>query len=174
MRAWANYYAGEVRLETHPDEASILLARSLADATSLSSRLLLGAARLSVASLEARHGDPRAALAHYPELIAHCERSGNWNGMWLTLRILIETLDRAGESVPAATLYGALEASATAPPLVGQDAGRLPGVLEHLRRQLGPEELRACQQQGAQLGDNGAVAFALAALRSPGAVVPPA
>ncbi|MGH9009462.1 MAG: ATP-binding protein [Acidimicrobiia bacterium] len=174
MRAWANYYAGEVRLETHPDEASVLLARSLADATRLSSRLLLGAARLSMASLEARHGDPRAALAHYPELLAHWERSGNWNGMWVTLRILIETLDRAGESIPAATLYGALEASATAPPLVGQDAGRLPGVLEHLRRQLGPEELRVYRQQGAELGDNGVVAFALAALRSADAVVPPA
>ena len=166
MRAWANYYAGEVRLETHPDEAIALLAPSFTEAARLSNRLMFGAAGLSVASLEARHGDPHAALAHYPELIAHWERSGSWNGMWVTLRILIETLDRAGESVAAAVLYGALAASDAAPPLVGRDAARLSGVLEHLRDALGPEALVRHRQHGAGLGDNGAVAFAVEAIGS--------
>jgi hypothetical protein len=86
--------------------------------------------------------------------------------MWITLRILIETLDRVGEMAPAAVLYGALVASPTAPPLVGADATRLSAVLDHLGRELGEEELRCHQEHGAGLGDNGAVAFALEAIHS--------
>jgi predicted ATPase len=173
MRAWANYYAGEVRLETHPDEASALFRKSLAE--EISNRLLVGAAGLSAVSLEARHGDPRAALARFPELIEHWQRSGAWNEMWVTLRILIETLDRLGQSEPAAVLYGAISASGSAPPIVGQDASRLSVALEHLREGLGPDALRHHEEQGAELGDNGAVTFALAAIRSivGGNVIPP-
>jgi predicted ATPase/class 3 adenylate cyclase len=174
MRAWANYYAGEVRLETHPEEASELFSRSLAEGTS--SRLLVGAAGLSAVSLEVRHGDPRAALARFPELIEHWQRSGAWNEMWVTLRILIETLDRLGESERAAVLYGAISGSASAPPIVGQDASRLSVAREHLRARLGPDALRHHEEQGAGLGDNGAVTFALEAIRSilRGNVTPPA
>jgi tetratricopeptide (TPR) repeat protein len=172
IRAWANYYAGEVRLETHPEEASALFRRSLAEGTS--SRLLVGAAGLSAVSLEARHGDPRAALAQFPELIEHWQRSGAWNQMWVTLRILVETLDRLGESAPAAVISGAISASASAPPIVGPDASRLSVALEHLREDLGPDVLRHHEEQGAELGDNGAMAFALEAIRSILCVTPPA
>jgi predicted ATPase/class 3 adenylate cyclase len=168
MRAWASYYAGEVRLETHPEEARVLLAASLTHAERVSSGLMLGAAGLSLLSLESRHGDPRAALARYPALIEHWERSSGWNGLWVSLRILVETLERAGHPEPAAVLHGALVASATAPPLIGQDAVRLSAVVDRLARALGSDALGTHQARGAGLGDKGAVAFALETLRAIG------
>jgi hypothetical protein len=146
----------------------VLLAASLTHAERVSSGLMLGAAGLSLLSLESRHGDPRAALARYPALIEHWERSSGWNGLWVSLRILVETLERAGHPEPAAVLHGALVASATAPPLIGQDAVRLSAVVDRLARALGSDALGTHQARGAGLGDKGAVAFALETLRAIG------
>ena len=141
MLAWAHFFAGEIRIENDPDEAGVLLERSLSEAARLSTggQFLRGVAGLSVMSLQSRTGDPAAALDRYPDLIEHWHRYGAWNQLWVTLRTLIEVLARVGRAAPAAVLHGALGASPTATPLVGADAARLAVIEDGLRHALGEE-----------------------------------
>jgi predicted ATPase/class 3 adenylate cyclase len=163
--AWAYYFAAEVRLETAPAEAAPLLDRSLAEAGRVPNRFLLGVARLSAVSIQARSGDPAAALARYPDLLEHWNRAGAWNQQWFTIRTLIEALARTGQNEAAAVLHGALCTSPTATPLAGPDAARLAAVVDRLRGDLGPERLEALRARGASLGDAGAVSYAIEILR---------
>lgn len=133
LRALALYYAGEARLDSVPAEAAVLLDAALSEARQAGTRFVLGAAGLSRVSLLARHGDPEGALARCPDLLEHWQRSGTWAQQWLTVRTLVEALSAAGHATPAAVLYGAMEASPTALPLIGQDAVRLVAVLARLR-----------------------------------------
>ena len=91
-----------------------------------SNRFVLGVAGLSLVSLDVRHGDPVEALGRYPGLIEHFQRAGSWIQQWITIRNLIQALPDAGGAEAAAVLYGALCASATAPPVAGEDHRRLP------------------------------------------------
>ena len=132
--------------------------------SSTGGQFLRGVAGLSAVSLQARTGDPAAALERYPELIEHWHRYGAWNQLWVTLRTLIEVLARVGHAAPAAVLHGALGASPTATPLVGADAARLALVEYGLRGALG-EEFAGTDTRGAGLGDVGAVSYAVETLR---------
>jgi predicted ATPase/DNA-binding SARP family transcriptional activator len=161
VEAFSDYTNGEVRLDHAPVEALPFLRRSVASARRVGSRLTAGLAGLSAASCEARVGDPAAALARYGELIDHWHRSGAWNMQWATLRTLIELLARLERDAEAATLYGAMLASATAPPLAGADAGRIAAAVAALRTRLGDDRFEALRAEGATLSDNDAVAFAL-------------
>lgn len=163
---WAHYVAGEVRLDSRPEEAVPLFQRSLAEAGRVPNRLILGLAGLSAVSAEARTADPELALRRYPDVIEHWSRAGAWNQQWATLRTLIETLARAGHGEPAAVLYGALCASPTATPLIAADATRLEGAVARLRTELGEEQLAAATARGAALGDIGAVSYAIQTLRA--------
>lgn len=168
MLAWANYFAGEVRLDDDPAEAGAYLERSLAGAGGLASggQFLRGVAGLSAVSVQTRTGDAAAALRRYPDLIEHWHRSGVWNQQWTTMRTLIEALSRAGHPSPAAVLHGALCASARATPLAGADANRMGAVVNRLRGELGEDVFAALTAQGAGLGDAGAVSYAVDTLRA--------
>ncbi|MCA1844144.1 MAG: hypothetical protein LC792_13360, partial [Actinobacteria bacterium] len=168
MLAWAHYTAGEVRLDSDPAAAGVFLERSVAEAEALGKRgrFLWGVASLSAVSLQARTGDPHAALGRYPALIEHWHQAGAWTQQWVTFRTLIEVLTRSGHATPAAVLHGALGASPTASPLAGTDASRMAAVLEQLQTQLGADEFAAATARGVALGDAGAVAFAVETLRA--------
>jgi predicted ATPase/class 3 adenylate cyclase len=165
LRALTLYYAGEARLDSAPEEAEALLEEALAEARRAGTRFVLGVAGLSAASLQTRRGEPAAALARYPALLEHWQRSGTWAQQWLTLRTLIEALTGAGHPGPAAVLYGAMSASPRATPLIGQDAVRLGVVRARLGEVLGDADLTRRQEEGAALGDAGAVAYAHRVLR---------
>lgn len=165
IRAFGYYYAGEVRRDAHPEQAAPLLDRAVAAARRAGNQFILGVAGLSALSLQARAGDPSAAIGRYAELIERWQRAGIWPQQWLTLRNLVETLARLHHDEPAAVLFGAMEASALAPPLIGADAERMAPMLERLRERLGEADLERHQQHGAALGDTGAVAYARQVLR---------
>lgn len=165
LLAWAHHVAGEVRLDTAPEEAAPLFERSLTEAAKVPNRFVLGLAGLSAISAEARTADPRTALGRYPDLIEHWNRTGTWNQQWVTIRTLIETLARAGRSEAAAVLHGAVCASPTATPLIGPDATRQETVVATLGKELGEERLAALRARGAALGDPGAVAYAMTTVR---------
>ena len=165
MLGWAYYGAGEVRLGVAPMEALPYLERSLEEAARASNRFILGVAGLSAVSLQARYGDPLAALRRYPNLMDHWQRAGAWTQQWITIRTLIETLSRVGAAEAATVLYGALGASPTASPVGGEDLARLSAVAECLQAELGDEAFAHHQTRGASLGDAGAVSYATEVLR---------
>ncbi|HZC28825.1 MAG TPA: hypothetical protein VE269_03715, partial [Gaiellaceae bacterium] len=143
------------------------LDESHALAASVGSAFVAGIAGTSATSLRARHGDPETALRGFPDLIDHWERAGNWTQQWTMLRSLVTTLAQLGRDEPAAVLYGALNASPTAPPVFGDDAKRLADVLEQIEERAGHEQLAAWIERGRQLGDEKVVAFARAAASTP-------
>jgi hypothetical protein len=161
VSAFSDYTNGEVRLDHLPVEALPFLRRSVASARHIGSRLTAGLAGLSAVSCEARVGDPATALLQYGELIDYWQRSGAWNMQWATLRTLIELLARLERDAQAAVLYGAMLASAAAPPLAGADAGRIAEAVAALKSRLGDERFEALHADGAAMSDNDAVAFAL-------------
>jgi predicted ATPase/DNA-binding SARP family transcriptional activator len=161
LDAWADYINGEVRLEYSTVEALPFLQRSVAAARRIGNRMIVGLARLSAVSCEARVGDPAKAIAQYGELIDHWHRDGAWNMQWTTVRTLIELLTRLGRDAHAAVLYGALTASDTASPLAGADATRIADAVAALRTRLGDDRFEALRADGGALSDNDAVTFAL-------------
>jgi tetratricopeptide (TPR) repeat protein len=170
LSAWHDYTGGEVRLETSPAEALPLLRRGLAAARRTGNRLLAGIAGLSAVSCEARVGNPAAALLQYAEVIDHWRRHGARNMQWATVRTLIELLARIGRDEDAARLYGAMSASASAPPLAGADAARISDALVSLRRRLGQARFARLCTEGAGLSDDEALDHALACCGPPAPV----
>ncbi len=163
--AWGLYAVGEVLLDGDPPRALGLLDRSHEMAARVGSRFLTGVAGTSATSLRARHGDPDEAVGRFPDLIDLWERAGNWTQQWTMLRSLITTLVRLGRDEPAAVLYGALQASHTAPPLFGADRERLTDVVRRLEERAGTQQVAAWMEQGSRLDETDVVAYARAAAR---------
>jgi len=65
-------------------------------AASAGSRFVGGLSRVSLATLDARHGDTTVALAHYERAIREWQQAGAWTPLWVTLRTLVKLLARAG------------------------------------------------------------------------------
>ncbi|WP_214370602.1 BTAD domain-containing putative transcriptional regulator [Pseudonocardia sp. H11422] len=167
LAAWSDYVNGEVRLDRDPADALPYLRRSVTAARRIGNRLIVGVAGLSAASGEARAGQPAAVLARYGELIEHWHRDGAWNMLWATLRTLVELLARVGRDAEAAVIYGAMTASATAPPLAGADVTRIGEAVAAMRIRLGAGRFATACADGAALSDGEAVAFALACVGRP-------
>lgn len=162
LSAWHDYADGEVRLESAPVEALPFLRRGLVGARRAGNRLLIGIAGLSAASCGARVGDPAAALLQYAEVIDHWRRHGARNMQWATVRTLVELLVRMGRDDDAARLYGAMSASASAPPLAGADAARISAALTSMRRRLGQARFARLCTEGAGLSEDEALDHARA------------
>jgi predicted ATPase/DNA-binding winged helix-turn-helix (wHTH) protein len=164
-RAFHDYVAGEIRIDTSPTEALPFLWRSVESARRIGNRFIAGIAGVSAVSCAARVGDPSAAIAGYAEVIEFLHRAGAWPQLWTTLRTLVETLTRSGRYEPAAILHGALTSSPTAPAILGTDEVRMAEVVAELRERLGDERLAALQTKGAGFSGEQAYAYALRAVR---------
>ena len=79
------------------------------------------------------------------------------------LRSLIAALVRLGRDEPAATLYGALQASPTAPPVFGADAARLAAAVETMEGRAGHDQVAAWVGRGRALRDDEVLRLARAA-----------
>jgi hypothetical protein len=75
--AWTRYAEGEVRLDTDPHTALVVLDAALEEARAISDRYLLGVVLVSAASLRARYGDPASAGATFLETIEHWRQAGD-------------------------------------------------------------------------------------------------
>ncbi len=162
--AWADYALGEALLDQEPDRARQALDRAVAAARAARNRFVLGVALVSAGSLHTRHGDPQQAARLLGEAVDHWSQAGNWTQQWITLRHVIDLLIRLDGHEQAAVIYGALTSSGTATPAYGADAARLAAHAAVLRRELGADGFSAASSRGAELGDDGAVPFARAAL----------
>jgi predicted ATPase len=163
--AYAWYCAGESDLTIDVDRARVRLqhALELADATHAS--FVTGTAGASLASIEARHGDPDVAAADYRRLIAHWQHAGMWPTQWTMLRSIAGLLARLDRDRDAAVLLGAVRATESGHRIFGTDALALAELGTELERRLGATEYAAAIGDGVALDGGGAVAHALRALR---------
>lgn len=133
LTAWHLYLEAEVLLDAEPDRALVLLERAVVTAESVGNRFAAGVARVSAASLRARHGEPRRALTGFREVIEHWHQVGDWTHQWTTLRNLIVLFSRVGATGPAAVLYGAVATADSGAAAYGDDAERLEATALALR-----------------------------------------
>jgi hypothetical protein len=162
---WVRYGAGEVFARTDPDHAREHLDRALELAAASQCSFVVGVAGATRASIESRHGDPGEAAARYRDLLAHWRRGPVRPVVATMLRAVSELLEKLGEPLVAATVYGA--GWGTEPDEVHGPDGVLGAELaDRLRRQLGDEEFESAAAGGARLGDDEVLDLAAAALEA--------
>ena len=159
---WADYALGEVLADTDPERAMAALDTALVAARESGSRFLEGVALVTAASLQARHGDPRAALEPFGRVVDRWHRAGNWTQQWITLRNVIDLFARLSADEPAVVLSGAMRASRSAAPLFGSDAARLAEADAALRAGVSEQTHRQWLARGAAMTDDEVVSFAIA------------
>ncbi|WP_165825968.1 BTAD domain-containing putative transcriptional regulator [Actinomycetospora cinnamomea] len=164
MTAWASYAEAEALLDTDPDRALDRLESAATVAATVGNRYLDGVARISAASVRARHGDPVLALRQFREVLVLWHDAGGWTQLWTAMRSVVDLLTRVGADHDAAVLHGAVTASRTASPVFGADRERLQADLDVLGGRLGAEQLAAARRRGAELDDDTAVTTAVAAI----------
>ncbi|MBJ7356082.1 BTAD domain-containing putative transcriptional regulator [Nocardioides sp.] len=169
LRAWTLYIRGECLLDTDPDASLELLEAALGLAREQGDRYVAGVALVSIASLRGRHGDPRAAVPLFVEVVDHWASLGDWTHQWTTLRSVVDVLLRLDRHHDAAVLVGALRSRDRAAPVYGADAERLTQAEQGLVRTLGDDVAAGLRGRGARLPDDDVVAFVRDALA---AVVP--
>ena len=162
--AYAWYCAGEADLEIDVHRARRRLQRALEIADATHTSFVIGTAGASLASIEARHGDPHVAAENYRRLIVHWQHAGMWPTQWTMLRSiagLLARLERYGDS---AVLLGAVRATESGHRIFGADEIALAALAAKLRDQLGESVYDEAVGDGARLDGAGAVAHALRAL----------
>lgn len=164
-RAWLDYARGEIRAERGDPAAARHLADAVRAAEEVDSGFVAGIARHTLLTSAARDGDPAGALPAFGPLLDHWHGFGAWTQLWIAIRALVETLSRQQRHRDAAVLLAAMTASPHASTVFGADAARLDAVRDAARVALGPE-LETAENEGAALGDQGAVALARRLIRS--------
>jgi predicted ATPase len=161
--AFVSWVSGEIAAGRNPEQARRHLEQALDLATSAGSRFVAGISRVSLATLDARHGDTALALGHYERAIREWQEAGAWTPLWVTIRTLVELLARAGAWDDAATLYGAVTSASSGAPPFGADAIRLRQSAALLRQHLPGTEFSSLAGRGAQLDGGQVIQFALEA-----------
>jgi predicted ATPase/DNA-binding SARP family transcriptional activator len=164
LRAWALYIRGECLLDTDPDTSLDLLEAALDLAREQGDRYVAGVALVSIASLRGRHGDPRAAVPLFREVVDHWASLGDWTHQWTTLRSVVDVLVRLERHDDAAVLLGALRSRTRATPVYGADADRLTAAEHMLLSALGDDAVAGLRGRGARLSDDDVVGFVRGAL----------
>jgi hypothetical protein len=162
--AFVSWVAGEIAADASPGQARRHLQRAVALAMPAGSRFVDGISRVSLATLQARHGEPATALRHYERVILDWQQAGAWTPLWVTMRTLVDLLVRVGAWRDAATLYGAVASASSGAPPYGTDADRLRQSVARLRDHLTGAEFRSCIGKGEQMDGTQVVALALEAI----------
>ena len=162
--ALVSWVSGEIAIGTSPGQARHHLQRAVALAEAAGSRFVDGLSRVTLATLDARHGDAAVALGHYERAIREWQQAGAWTPLWVTLRTLVELLARAGAWNDAAALYGAVTAASNGAPPFGSDATRLRQSAALLRQHLTDTEFRFRTREGEQMDGSQVIHFALEAI----------
>ncbi|HSP03369.1 MAG TPA: BTAD domain-containing putative transcriptional regulator [Acidimicrobiales bacterium] len=161
--AWCWYGAGEVLLDDDPPEARRRLRSAVELARAGGGQLVEGVAGASLASLDARAGDVRAAVGHYRWLLPLWLRAGVRSPLRTMLRTVTELLCGQGLDEQAALLLGAVTAPGVGHEVVGDDVDRLAAVRAELEQRLGSARLDELLVEGATLDDAAAASVATAA-----------
>ena len=163
-RAFAQFVLGEVHARSDVAAAERHLGRAVELASASQARMVVGLARVTLATLAARHRDLDAALVAYEQVVEDWMSTGTWTAEWVTLRTLVDLLERAGAHADAALLHGATCGPASGVPPFGEDARLLAEVELRLRATLGDATFEHWSRQGASCGPEDAAALALASI----------
>jgi predicted ATPase/DNA-binding SARP family transcriptional activator len=163
--AYVSYCAGEANGATDVERARRLFARAVHLAELTSTSFVTGLAGASLASIDARLGDPQAAAEDFRRLIVQWRRAGVWSTQWTMLRSIAGLLERLGRPRDAAILEGAVRTTTAGHRLFGADAAALREVGARLRAELGDDAYESAWREGTVLDGDAAVEHALRALR---------
>jgi hypothetical protein len=97
--------------------------------------------------------------------MTYWRRAGMWPTQWTMLRAIAGLLARLGQPQDAAVLEGAVRATAAGHRIFGTDEVLLGRLGEQLRVELGADRYEDARRRGAGLDGDGAVEYALGALR---------
>ncbi|CCG04190.1 BTAD domain-containing putative transcriptional regulator [Blastococcus saxobsidens] len=161
LRAGFSYLEGEIRLDAAPEVALAAFSQAIEATRPVRNRFVAGVARVSVASLAARHGKPEEALLAFREIVDYWRTCGDRVHLWTTLHNLVVLLERVGADEAAAVLHGAVCTATTGAPPFGADADRLQVAAVALRRSLGEETFAAADTRGRCMSDEDVVTFVL-------------
>lgn len=162
--AYVWHCAGEADLTTDPERARSRFVRAIELGERTGAAIATGLAGASLASLDARLGDPRAAAEAYRQLIVQWRQAGMWSTQWTVLRSIAGLLARLGRHRDAAVLEGAVRTTTAGHRIFGADEAALDALAERLREALGEAEYSAARRTGAELDGDAAVEFALRSL----------
>lgn len=163
-RAFGRFVLGEVQAREDPPAAERHLNEAVELALRSRASMVVGLARVTLATLAARHRPAVEALAAYEQVIRDWMVTGTWTAEWVTLRTLVHLLERTGSAEDAALLHGATTAGSVDLPAFGTDAQLLADAERRLRTQLGDEEFQQWSARGAGCRPEEAAALALAAI----------
>jgi hypothetical protein len=162
--AYVSYCAGEAVLGVDDELARSRFTQAVDSAERTGAWLVVGLAGASRASIDARIGDPAAAVEAYRWLIPHWRRSGVWSTQWTMLRSIALLLVRLGRHREAAVLEGAVRATDEGHRIFGADEAALDALGAACRRALGDAGYDAACREGTRLDGDAAADFALLAL----------
>jgi len=166
--AEAAYALGVSLQGTDPEAAARALHDSAALGAECGNRWIEAFALTEVHALDARRGDPIAALRGFATVIRIWYRGGDWANQWLSLRHVCRTLAATGAIRAAAVLHGALTAAGAAYALPGtvDEAAEFERLGGDLRAELGAAEYAGAVRTGTAMRDADIVAFVLDEIES--------
>jgi predicted ATPase len=163
-RAFAHFAIGEILAGEQPDAAETHLYQAIELAALADSRFVTGLAEVALAALHGRKQDVGAALTHCQSALHRWHRAGAWTPLWVTMRIVIAVLARAGSLENATTLLAAAQTARTGAPPFGVDAVTMRDTADLLRTTLGDETFDRYLERGRSMTEEDALQFAVDAL----------
>lgn len=160
LTAWALYNQAEALALTDPAAARQRYEQAIRVAESVNSTFGANIAEVGLAALLARTGDADDALRAFRRTVHRWRRMQVWHHQWTTLRNLAQLLVRIHAYQDAATLLGAVGATAA----YGTDADDAHQAADLLRHALGPPAYAAATARGSALNADATVDFALATI----------
>ena len=162
--AYLWYCAGEAEMSRDPASARTRFLRAIEIGERTTASFVVGVAGASLASIDARIGDPYAAAEEYRRLIEHWRRAGMWATQWTMLRSIAGLLARLDRPRDAAVLAGAIWATESGHRIFGADEVALGELGDELRDALGATAYLDALTEGAALDGDAAVDHALRTL----------
>ena len=151
----ALYTYGYALGDCDPPAALEASRRGLVIAHDSGNRLTESLLATGCSRLEAKHGDPLAALDHITLAVSNFYDSGNIAYIHFALATLAVFFDRLGRHGPAATIAGFASS-----PFTAAGVAELSGTIAHLRDVLGDQTYESLARKGEVMTTSGMVAYA--------------
>ena len=153
--SYALFADGFAFRDADPVRALASMRRGLVIAQDSGNRFTESNLAVSLARVEAHHGDPLAALEYFTLAIRNFHNSGNTTTIRSPLAILAAFFDRLGRYEPAATI-----ASFAVSPLTAAAFPEITTAIGHLRKVLGDPAYESLARQGETMTTAAMVTYA--------------
>jgi predicted ATPase/DNA-binding winged helix-turn-helix (wHTH) protein len=155
-RAWIAYAEAEALGAVDPEAAIERFELAIELGTAVDSTFVAGVSTVSMLSLQARTGDPAAALGRFGPVLAGYRRTGDVTHSATALRNLIDLLVRIGDDEVAMSILGALAADSPKSSF-GEEADRLDLARRTVEERAGATQAERWMARGAGRGPSWAL-----------------